>query len=333
MFYFLFTFTNTIIANYKVNHYKALCFMKYILLFILVSMFCHAQEYNNVTAYRIIWEVDDCDCSIVTFLKTKGLNGTVYSAESTDQMMIKNLLTIKKQAKKWEKKDFWCSERSIGGDMIHNMFVFESSQTNDTLFTTREHLIVFPHEHLAYMDKNFNINKALNNHFKAFFDRDFNREYEDRILQGTVVLDSTGVDKILYKNIIGIQLNFPEIKNQTRSLKETDVLESVEDSIINYFYTYEADRDIILTKNNQSIESVVINNPDTFSIDGIKVGSSEELVVNRYPQSAKHTYPASTKFEEMEYKYNYKITFKNDKGGAVITVDKKVVSSIEVILR
>jgi len=326
----LFTFTNTIIANYKVNHCKALCFMKYILLFMLVSMFCHAQDYNKVTAYRLIDEMDDGPCSLVTYFKA-GDSSFVYSARSIDAVMIKKLLSIKKKAKKWKKTGFWCRKGYIGGDMIYNMFVFEGAKVNDTLFTSDD-IVIFPSKQVAYTDKNKEVYKAFNNHFKAFFDRDFKEENEDRVLQGTAVLDSIGVDKIVYKGKAVEQLNFTDIKSQAKSLKEIDVFESVEDSIINYFYTYEADRDLIETKNNQSIESVVINNPDTFSIDGIKVGCSEELVANRYPQSAKHTYPISTKFEEMEYKYNYEITFKNDKGMAVITVDKKVVSSIEIRL-
>ena len=307
--------------------------MKYILLFIFVSMFCYAQEHNKVTAYRLIDEMDDGPCSIVTYFKD-GLTYCIYSAESTDAVMIKKLLEIKKTAKKWKKTGFWCTERTVGGDMIYNMFVFEGAKVKDTLFTsfTVDDIIIIPSKQVAYTDKNKEVYKAFNNHFKAFFDRDFKQENENRILQGRAVLDSIGVDKIVYKGKVVAQLNFPEIKNQTQSLREIDTTEFGEDSIAYYLYTYEADRDIIETKNNKKIEYVVVNNPDTFSIDGIKVGSSEEWVINKYPQSAKHTYAVSTKFEEMDYKYNYEIIFKNNKGGAVITVDKKVVSSIVIRL-
>jgi len=302
--------------------------MKYILLFIFVSMFCHAQEYNKVTAYRLVEEVNDGPCSIVGYIKDVH-SSFVYSAESNDAVMIKKLLEIKKKAKKWEKTGFWCTERTIGGDMIYNMFVFEGAKVNDTLFTSH-YTVIFPAEQLAYLDKDNEIYRAFNKHFKAFFDKDFREDFNQ--LSNNIVLDSISSDNLMYKGKVVAQLNFTDIKNQTQSLKEIDVFESEEDSITDYFYTYEADRDIIKTKNNQSIDSVIINNPDTFSIDGIKVGSSEELVANRYPQSAKHPYPASTKFEEMEYKYDYEIMFKNNKGSAVISVNKKVVSNIEIRL-
>ena len=150
---------------------------------------------------------------------------------------------------------------------------------------------------------------------------------------GTRVLDSTRVEKITYKGKDITKSNYKDIITHTQSLKEIDLIKSVNDSVKDYYYKYEADRDIIETKNNKSIESVIINNPDTFSIGDIKVGDNEELVAITYPRSARHTYPDSKKFEEMGYKYNYEIILENNKGDAIISIDKKRVRSIKITLR
>lgn len=307
--------------------------MKYLCFLLLYFGLCNAQDHHKVTAYRIVVDYEDGPCSIVSYMKSDEF-GSVFTAESGDITMIENLLSLKKKAEKSDKTEFWCRSGYIGGDMIDNMFVFEGHKDNDTLFISNyDHLIVFPNEQKAYKDEGLAVYKALNKHFKAFFNRDFNSEYTERILMGTRVLDSTRVEKIMYKGKVITKSNFKDIITHTQSLKEIDLIKSVNDSVQDYYYKYEADRDIIETKNNKSIESVIINNPDTFSIGDIKVGDNEELVAITYPRSAKHTYPDSKKFEEMGYKYNYEIILENNKGDAIISIDKKTVRSIKITLR
>jgi len=302
--------------------------MKY-LFFLLCLNICQAQDYKKVTAYRIVEESEDGPCSIVSYIRSREF-GSVYTAESEDQEMIKKLLALKKQAKKWKKTGFWCTERLIGGMTVDNMFVFEGSKANDTLFTTNvDHLVVFLDKQVAYKDRDSAIYKALNKHFKGFFDRNFKEEYYGI---WDMVLDSISVNKLYYKDKPIALVRFPDIKKYTKTVKLIDTLESNSDSIKDYYNTYQTDLDTIEFKNDDTIQYVIVNDPSTFLVGGIKVGDSEQVIADKYPASAKHAIPVSTRFEEMEYKYAYKIRLENGKGTVSITIDNKIVRHIDFSL-
>jgi len=297
--------------------------MKYFCFLLLCFSLCQAQTYNKVTAYKIVSEPDDGPCSIATYVKHASEFGGVFSAQSTDQTMIQNLLMVKKNAKNHGKKrKFYCREGMIGGDMIYNMFVFHGKK-NDTLFTTYpENLIVLPHKYIAYTDDDMLVNKALTGDMKTFYERDFGKELGFISRRD---LDSVNVEKILYHGKIAKNLYLEDIKSKANDFKLIDI-----DSIsTRNSEKYSADNDTIKFDANRLVKSIAAYNT-ALTIDGVTVGDSEEVIISKYPLSAKVPYPNGITYDEIKHNYEYIVCLAGEKGRIFFKIENKIITKITI---
>lgn len=301
--------------------------MKYFYFLLFCFSLCSAQKYDRVTAYKIVNEHDDSPCSVAKFVKYATEFGEVFTAESTDQTMIKNLLAVKKNAKKYGKKSkFYCHERMIGGDMIDNMFVFEGA-TNDTLFTTNyNHLIVFPHKDIAYTDNDFHVNKALTGDMKAFYERDFVKELRPISRR---ILDSVTFEKIIYCGKIAKNINSEYIKSKAKEFKLIDIDTIGTENSEKYSEEYSVDNNIVKFDTDRFVKSITATNK-LLTIDGIAVGDSENVITSKYPLSAKVPYPNGTTYEEIKHNYEYTIYLAGGKGAIFFKIKNKVITEITI---
>src|SRR5688572_26825827 len=127
------------------------------LLLLLFTTTCLAQN-AKVTAYRAFSENTKEPCSVKDLLKSPEY-GMVFTAKSNDPNLIKSLQKIKSNCLKWKKKKFNCNtEFSL---VIYNMFVIETGNNTDTIFTTKNNYsIVVPEQKIQFIDKKQELNKS-----------------------------------------------------------------------------------------------------------------------------------------------------------------------------
>ena len=303
------------------------------LFILLFTTVCFSQN-AKVTAYRMINWGSDSPCSIVNHIyldkeikEKTGIKFISYiTAESHDQKLIKKLITIKMNAKQWEKKNHICTDISIPGDRIPHMFVIENKNSHDTIFTSHENdYIIFPEEMSAYHDKKNILFKALNGNIRQLFTHDFSPQIQSQFFQKEN--DSISTDKISYNGNRAI-----DVFNENFNKQPGRFVKFRELPGDNYILeTYAFNNDTV----NQYYKQIdiTVTNPDSgWNIDEIKVGDSEEKFSRKYPVSAKVQKFYDIRYEDIIRRYFYSVELTNNKGNIIYFIKDKVIDKIEIHL-
>ncbi|KGO83186.1 hypothetical protein Q763_04030 [Flavobacterium beibuense F44-8] len=279
----------------------------FILLFSYAA--CFSQQVK-IMAYRLINEDNDGPCSIAAYLKEAGTDYfySYVTAQSTDTIMANRLLAINREAKKKKGVEFWCEPGTLGGDMIHNMIVIEKDAVRDTIYLTRQNTyIVFPDEDKAYPDNKLVLRKSLTGTIKEFFDFDFQKDLRSMFMSD---VEKIPLNKVFFKgkNIKGFTKN--KFEKEFGKLNKLDENKSYDGLVVNY--SFEGD---IYSFTNDVLDSVEVNNPDSgWEIDGLYIGSKQELFLENYPISMSFNVISSKKFEDYKKKQLHWLRFNESTG-------------------
>ncbi len=127
--------------------------MKYILPFLLLSLYCTAQNYDNyvkITAVRIVDPDREGHTLITGFIKDDAyLGNRLQALQDDDEQLAFALLNLKKEARQWDKR---LLPNNNGRDTplkVPNMYVVQINRHRDTIFTTHNNAsIYFPDEQM-----------------------------------------------------------------------------------------------------------------------------------------------------------------------------------------
>ncbi|MFL9837650.1 hypothetical protein ABS768_09095 [Flavobacterium sp. ST-75] len=291
--------------------------MRHLYLLLLFSYAACFSQKAKIIAYRLLVEDDDGPCSVKIYVEEyrklgfKGFSWYVM-AESDDEKLAERLLSLKKEAKEWSGVPHGCGNNYgvIGaGGMIHNMIVVEKEEFRDTLFTTADNnRIVFPEMTKAYIDEKGVFKESLTGIIKEFFEFDFTKDIE-----GMRMIDfpSENPDIVLFKskNLKG----FTKDKFEKQFGKLTLV-----DKVNNYGrkeFVYSLNGDIYTFEDDVRLISVEVNNPDSgWGIDGLSIGSKQELFLEKYPESMSFNVISSKKFEDYKKEQLHWLRFNESEG-------------------
>lgn len=297
----------------------------YLILFFSYAA-CFSQQVK-ITAYRLLVEDDDGPCSIATYLKEADTDYfyNYVTAQSNDTAMASKLLAINGEAKKKKGVEFWCEPGTLGGDMIHNMIVVEKDAVRDTIYLTQQNTyIVFPDEHKAYPDNKLVLRKSLTGTIKEFFEFDFTRD-----IKGMRMIDFPNDD-------IGIVLfkgENPEEYTKYEFEKQFGKLTFV-DKVNNYGrkeFVYSLNGDIYTFEDDTKLISVDINNPDSgWEIDGLSIGSKQELFSEKFPESMSFNAICSERYEDYKKEHLHWLLFYEDKGSVSYWIKDGVLDRFSV---
>jgi hypothetical protein len=300
--------------------------MKHLLL-LLFTTACLAQN-AKVTAYRLVATVDDGPCSIVSYVNSaEGGLLSYVTAESNDQQLINNLLIIKKQAKKWKKSDCGCNGRyGLQWGSIPNMYVIESKNGNDTLFTNHNNTqVIFPKYEAGHEDKEGILARTLTGNIKEFFEHDFRNQI--RSLFFPEENDSITADKILYqeKNAVKIfNKNFEKDTGKFKLVSRDSLYNDIERK-------YAFNNDTIRFFGNNI--DITITYPDSgWNVGGLKVGDAEEKLIAKYPLSTSIQKYYHIRYEDIVRNYFYWVLLADKKGSITYFIKDYVIDKIEVNL-
>lgn len=295
--------------------------MKYLLL-LFFTVTCFAQNTKIIT-YRLVNEDVDGPCSISSYVKWHNEGFLNYvTAESSDSIFAKNLLSLKKTSKKWRKTNLFCKPRIIGGDMIHNMFIIEHKGKRDTILATyNNEMIVFNNETKAYIDKNRVLEKMLPQNIKEFFDHDFKKQIMALYIREN---DSIPLNKILYKESMrGFSIeDFKNLSDQFKLISSDSLYENIQRK-----YT-DGNDTIQFYKNHIDI---TITSPDSnWNIDKVKPGDSEKLLFQKYPTSTKKPKFYLIRYEDIKRRYFYWVELIGNKGSITYFIKDRIIEKIEI---
>jgi hypothetical protein len=321
------------------------------LLFFLVCSFCHAQQtYDNtrVTAYRLINTFKNGPCTIKGYMKQEERLGYyIQAVQSTDNKLAYDLLRLKKEAKEtWKKDSLTCgvkitrreiapnafmNEEKQYGTVLPNMFVVEVNRFRDTIYTTANNLsIAFPEEQTQFIDDKKQLDAAFTDDFRKFFTRDLTAELaanvSDSIPYGRLLIN----EKKLYKHTR---------KSFERDITKFQVVRT--DSVFGQLTTIETEywlNNIRIKFSNQNkqiteLKATKMNynfpNAAVFEVDGIKIGDSEEMLYECYPNSTKFkNWGASV--NDITNNYYYDVQLIGTDGYIMFYIKDKVINEIEV---
>lgn len=278
-----------------------------ILLFSYTAFFSQAK----ITAYRLLIEDDDGPCCVKYYIEDDNTDYffNYVTAQSTDTVMVNRLLAINSKAKKKDEVDFWCEAGTYGGDMIHNMIVVEKDNIRDTIYLTRQNTyIVFPDEHKAYPDSKLILKKSLTGIIKEFFEFDFTRDIRGMRMIDFPTQDS-GIVLFKGKNLEGYTKY--EFEKQFGKL-------TLVDKVNNYGrkeFVYSLNGNIYTFEDDVRLISVEVNNPDSgWEIDGLSIGSKQELFSEKYPESMSFNAICSERYEDYKKEQLHWLLFNEHKG-------------------
>lgn len=229
--------------------------------------------------------------------------------------MMKNLqklLSLKKKAKEWSEVPHGCgnSYGVIGaGDMIHNMIVVEKEEFRDTLFTTADNnRIVFPEIYKAYIDEKGVFKKSLTGIIKEFFEYDFIRDIKGMRMVDFPTQDP-GIVLFKGKNLEGYTKY--EFEKQFGKLTFIDKLNKYGREE----FVYSFNGDIYTFEDDVRLISVEVNNPVSgWEIDGLSIGSKQELFSEKYPESMSFNAICSERYEDYKKEQLHWLLFNENKG-------------------
>lgn len=304
--------------------------MRLLILFLLYFNACLGQEYTKVTAFTAVANTTHPPCSIVDFIKNPEY-GSVFTSYSNDTELIKKLLSLKKKCKRWKNSPHDCHQKNAMSydDDISNMFVFESNTGNDTIYTTANNKsIVFPRKNIQYFAPANEIERALKDDIKSFFERDFERDLWfpiigeiDSIPSSKLLLKGKTIDII--KSINDVDINATLIKSER----------GIIDGVIVEDKTYKFNDNTYAFKYDGRLESIIIFNDDDFFIDGIKIGDDEDNLIAKYPNSTIRQFPEARNFEELKQSYSYTVRVEDNVASIHFSIRKRKIQSIAINLK
>lgn len=307
--------------------------MRLLTLLVLFCNVCFAQkfkDYTKMTAYRVIEISTHPPCSVVDFIKSNEY-GSVFTASSKDRELIKNLLLLKDICKKWQRSNHDCHQKNkiSYGDFIPNMFVFESSYGNDTIYTTENNKsIVIPSKNIQYHAPNDEINSVLKGDIKNFFERDFQKDIWFSIIGQ---FDSIPIKKFLFKDRTINSIS--DIKDISSDAEIIKVERGLIEGIIVEDREYRFNDNIYSFKHDGRLESIVINNSADYYIDGINIGDDEGILLSKYPNSTTSQFPYGSDFAEIKDNYAYVIKVENNTAKIYFSIHKKKIQIITLHLK
>jgi hypothetical protein len=300
--------------------------MKYVIIALMFYYSCFAQDKMHLTAYRMIDENNDGPCSVKSYVKYHGSEfaHAYVTAESDDPLLIKNLLSIKKHAKQWEGKDFFCPERSVGGEPIPQMIVI-SGIKNDTIFIDdTNQWIIFPDKNKAYFDKDSMLKNCYTGIIKEFIEYDFRTPIRAQFYINDK--DSLSTGAILYRKRSGTAFlnNFTTDPDTYNHIK-TDTANGE----IKKMYIH--GNDSICVYKRQA--TVIVSDSNTrWDIGDIKPGDTEAKLFKKYPASTKVKLIYLMRFEEIRHMYYYHVLLKDNAGSIAYFIKDKKVEKIRIDL-
>lgn len=300
--------------------------MRYFL-FLLFTTVCFAQN-AKVTVYRLVNEDDDGPCSVKTYVKlTEKWFLNYVSAESNDINFAEKLLKLKKEAKSWKKQNHECKPGTLGGDMTHNMFIIEYQGKNDTILSTYDNSkIIFPNKSKSYTDEKGVLKSIFPENIRAFFDYDFNNQIHYWF---TTKIDSISADKIYFRNKNAYNLTEQKFKQQyEHKLIVADTsFQTREEYTIRK--TYLSRTDTLSFENSGNLDEIIIDDKNSeCSVDGLKIGDSENTLILKYPNSARKKVFYNIRFEDLQRIYYHDVDLKDNKGRISFYVRDKIIDKI-----
>lgn len=305
--------------------------MRYLVLLLLLSGVCRGQEqnaekYTKVIAHRLIEMPDDGSCSVLDYVITHQ-GGTVFTAESSDKIMISDLLKIKNESKKWKSEYHDCGPGYGSIDETPNMYVFSGISGNDTLFTTEgNNAIVLPKKFKRYIDKDERVDKSLNSDFAEFFNRDFGIDVWFSMMGD---LDSIPNSRVLFKGKSFNQTAKIDDFGTESFIIEIDTIYDGNDSMMEA-KKYSLDKNIYSFNYNGKLETIEVFNLSDYYFDGVKPGDHEDVLLKKYPNSTQRQFPIGTKYEEIKNHYAYTIRVENNMGKLFYHIKDKIIYSITI---
>jgi hypothetical protein len=305
--------------------------MRYLIVLLLLSSVCRGQKQNaevhtKVITYRLIEMPDDGPCSVLSYVTSLD-GGIVFTAESSDQKLISELLKIKKESRKWKSEYHDCGPGYGSIDETPNMFIFYGASKNDTLFTTEgHHAVIFPKKFKRYLDKDKRIEKSLTGDFAEFFRRDFREDMWFTMLGD---LDSIPNNSVLFKSKNFDRRAKIEDFGTESFILEIDTVYNGNDPVMEA-KKYSLDRNIYSFNYKGQLETVEVFNLTDFYIDGIKPGDHEDVLLKRYSNSTQRQFPRGTRYEEIKHNYSYTVKVENDGGRVYYHIKDKIIHSITI---
>ncbi|KOS07266.1 hypothetical protein AM493_15390 [Flavobacterium akiainvivens] len=284
----------------------------------------------HLTAYRLIDELTDGPCSVVTFVKypSEAFLFTYITAESSNQDFINKLLNLKKAALKWKSREFYCEEGILGGETIPHMFVISGTFT-DTIFTDKTNQwIIFPDKQKAYFNKDRLLNNAFTGSckdlFGEFLNRQINAVYRDDYEQ-----DSIPANSISYQGK-PLDMFIDNFNNDHGTFK---LLEPEANKWAAFDTAYYSESDTIYF--SRDLIAVVITNPDSgWDINGIKQGDAEKKLIDKYPVSTQiPLFSLSTiRIEDIKRLYYYRIRLKDEFGSLIYDIKDNKIEKVTIYI-
>ena len=298
--------------------------MKHIILLLFFCMACLGQRKSHLTAYRLIDEVVDGPCSIKGYVKYLPNFKSYVTAESDDQELINTLLDIKKKARRGKSREFYCEERTLGGETIHQMFVISGSVT-DTLYIDKDNKwIIFPDQRKAYLDKDQKFKKAFTGIMKEFIEYDFQAAIRAEYYVDE--RDSIPIGALSYKGLSAVSF-----LNNFKANAENYLLVKTDSAYGDIKEIFVRGTDSITFYKNQV--EITLSDPNTgWLIDMIKPGDSESKLVEKFPASTRVKMIYRMRFEDIKRMYYYIVTLKNNKGSIAYFIKDNKIDRIKVYI-
>ena len=313
--------------------------MKHLLLFLLLSSVCSAQQQfkNNtkVTICRLVNYDEIGPCSIEYYAKKLKRTGHYIQAmESFNDTLAYNLLQLKTEALTWNKEPLICGEESVGKAFVTNMFIIEVNSQKDTVFTTPDNKAVFfPKEQHKYYAPQNRIPSVFTKDITDFFKRDFATEIY------LWKMDSIPAKSIRLKEKSFYGMTRKEFEKEISyfSFTRTDSTYMPNGKFFSEVKSYYiGDTKFSFDGLEGMISELLIDKysaspgiNDIVYIDGVKLGDPEEVLCNKYDNSVSiKNWDAP--LSAINNYYTYEVYLDNLEGLVRYTVRNKIIYSIHV---
>jgi hypothetical protein len=308
--------------------------MKYLLpLLLLLSYTGYSQQnygsFTKVTAVRVTDYNGFNLCNISATAKQGPFIGSkLQAAQSDDEQLAYGLLALKKEAKQWEKKAIQCDEDTYNS-AIPIMYIVQVNRYRDTIFATAgNRSIVIPDEQAEYIDTTGKLQGLLDENLCFFFERNYSGEFAthmgDSIPATTVQLNGKPIYGQRRK---GFEKNIEKFQTIRTDSLFTEGLQVVKEYWINN-YKIKFNTKGVHTVNAYLMEYRFPKKAD-LTIDGLKIGDSEDKLYDRYPCSTEYKNWGAN-LSDIGNNYYYEVHFTEQKGYAIFYIRNRKINEIEI---
>jgi len=318
--------------------------MKHLLLSLLLFCgWCNAQQQfknsTKVTAYRLVNSDENGPCSIEYYAKKLKRTGHYIQAiESYNDTLAYSLLQLKADAPTWTKEACNCGEEpdTLGKPLVTNMFIIEVNSHRDTVFTTTgNRAVFFPKEQLHYIAPENRIAAIFPNELNEFFKRDFATEiYKwqiDSISPKSITIRQKPFYGLTRKEFEKDVYYFDVARTDSVYLPKKQPYKVLKSYYINDIkFSFDGIDDQI-SEVALEYTSLSRNQPGmtTISVDGVKIGDSEDVLCNKYDNSTLlKNWDAP--LAALNNYYTYEVALDNLEGLVRYTIRNKVIQSIHI---